>query len=86
MPQTPTFGMLCMPDRVLRTQLSCSLQCICSPPFVNPGSAPGNRPNSSIACYWICISMLQEVNLPALAHVMNEMLTFATEVRHILHT
>ena len=32
-PDPPRFGMLCMPDRVLRTQLSCSLQCICAPPF-----------------------------------------------------
>ena len=27
-PRPPRFGMLCMPDRVLLTQLSCSLQCI----------------------------------------------------------
>ena len=32
-PDPPRFGMLCMPDRVLRTQLSYSLQCICAPPF-----------------------------------------------------
>ena len=43
-PRPPRFGMLRMPDRELLTQLSCSLQCICSymcpppPPFVNPGS------------------------------------------------
>ena len=40
-PDPPRFGILCMPDRVLLTQLSCSLQCICAPPpFVNPGSVP----------------------------------------------
>ena len=32
-PDPPRFGMLRMPDCVLRTQLSCSLQCICAPPF-----------------------------------------------------
>ena len=32
-PRPPRFGMLRMPDRVLLTQLSCSLQCICAPPF-----------------------------------------------------
>ena len=32
-PRPPRFGMLCMPNRVLCTQLLCSLQCICAPPF-----------------------------------------------------
>ena len=39
----PDLGMLRMPDHVLRAQLLCSLQCICAPPFVNPGSAPGSE-------------------------------------------
>ena len=45
-PRPPRFGMLCMPDRVLRTQLSCSLKCIYAPPFVNPGSTPGTSEQS----------------------------------------
>ena len=42
-PDPPRFGMLRMPDRVLHTQLSCSLQCICAPPppfcesWIRPG-------------------------------------------------
>ena len=40
-PDPPRFGMPRMPDCVLLTQLSCLLQCICAPPFVSPGSAPG---------------------------------------------
>ena len=38
----PDPSRFCMPNRMLLTQLSCSLQCICAPPpFVNPESAPG---------------------------------------------
>ena len=42
-PDPPRFGMLCMPDCVLRTQLPCSHEHNCGPPFQNPGSAPENH-------------------------------------------
>ena len=42
-PDPPRFGMLCMPDCVLRKQLPCSHEYNCGPPFQNPGSAPENH-------------------------------------------
>ena len=43
-PDPPRFGMLRMPDCVLHTQLSCSLQCICAPPFCESWIRPWCQP------------------------------------------